>query len=116
MPWRGIYGGRGAGNRGSTGFYTTHKREGGGEKVKEAYKARRWIVEVAHSWLNRFRKLLVRYEKLYSKFFKKLTLHKTIDRPRGTGLFCHYVYSITSFLLRPFIESSHTLLEVPLKG
>jgi hypothetical protein len=33
-----------------------------------------------------------------------------------TGLFRHYVYSITSFLLRPFIESSHTLLEVPLKG
>ena len=26
-------------------------------------KARRWAVEVAHSWLNRFRKLLVRYEK-----------------------------------------------------
>ena len=25
-------------------------------------KARRWVVEVAHSWLNRFRKLLVRYE------------------------------------------------------
>ena len=27
-------------------------------------KARRWVVEVAHSWFNRFRKLLVRYEKL----------------------------------------------------
>jgi len=27
------------------------------------FKARRWVVEVAHSWLNRFRKLLVRYEK-----------------------------------------------------
>jgi transposase len=26
-------------------------------------KARRWVVEVAHSWFNRFRKLLVRYEK-----------------------------------------------------
>ena len=24
-------------------------------------KARRWVVEVAHSWFNRFRKLLVRY-------------------------------------------------------
>jgi len=28
------------------------------------YKARRWVVEVTHSWMNRFRKLLVRYEKL----------------------------------------------------
>ena len=25
-------------------------------------KARRWVVEVCHSWFNRFRKLLVRYE------------------------------------------------------
>jgi transposase len=27
------------------------------------YVARRRVVEVCHSWLNRFRKLLVRYEK-----------------------------------------------------
>jgi putative transposase len=34
------------------------KKQSGGAK-----KARRWVVEVAHSWHNRFRKLLVRYEK-----------------------------------------------------
>ncbi len=28
-----------------------------------AKKTRRWVVEVAHAWHNRFRKLLVRYEK-----------------------------------------------------
>jgi putative transposase len=27
------------------------------------YRARRWVVEVCHSWLNRFRKILVRFEK-----------------------------------------------------
>lgn len=27
------------------------------------FKARRWVVEVTHSWMNRFRKLLVRFEK-----------------------------------------------------
>lgn len=27
------------------------------------FRARRWVVEVSHSWFNRFRKLLVRYEK-----------------------------------------------------
>lgn len=32
------------------------------------HKARRWIVEVGHSWFNRFRKLLVRYEKLERSF------------------------------------------------
>lgn len=31
-------------------------------------RARRWIVEVAHSWFTRFRKLLVRYEKLERSF------------------------------------------------
>jgi transposase len=31
-------------------------------------KARRWVVEVAHSWFSRFRKLLVRYEKLERSF------------------------------------------------
>ncbi|WP_422625308.1 transposase, partial [Rhodoferax sp.] len=31
-------------------------------------KARRWVVEVYHSWFNRFRKLLVRYEELERSF------------------------------------------------
>ena len=31
-------------------------------------KARRWVVEVCHSWFNRFRKLVVRYEKLERSF------------------------------------------------
>ena len=36
-----------------------------GAKINDpAYKARRWVVEVTHSWMNRFRKLLVRFEKL----------------------------------------------------
>ena len=31
-------------------------------------KARRWVAEVCHSWFKRFRKLLVRYEKLERSF------------------------------------------------
>lgn len=31
-------------------------------------KARRWVVEACHGWFNRFRKLLVRYEKLEHTF------------------------------------------------
>ena len=50
-----------------------------GEEIQEkkdnpSFKCRRWIVEVTHSWFNRFRKLLVRYEKL-TKTFEAL-LHK----------------------------------------
>lgn len=32
------------------------------------FKARRWVVEVSHSWINRFRKLLVRFEKSSSSY------------------------------------------------
>ena len=44
-----------------------HIRSRGEEQAeKEKHpdkKARRWVVEVCHSWLNRFRKILVRFEK-----------------------------------------------------
>lgn len=32
------------------------------------YKARRWVVERAHSWMNRYRRLLVRWEKLAENY------------------------------------------------
>ncbi|MFZ6771051.1 transposase, partial [Undibacterium sp. Di26W] len=52
--------------------YIPHVKERGQEATELACdpnkKARRWIVEVAHSWFNRFRKLLVRYEKLERSF------------------------------------------------
>jgi putative transposase len=37
-------------------------------KIDPGKKARRCVVEVAHSWFNRFGKLLVRYEKLERSF------------------------------------------------
>lgn len=37
-------------------------------------KPRRWIVERSHSWLNRFRKLLVRFEKSAASFEALLSL------------------------------------------
>lgn len=47
--------------------YAPHIR-GRGEEIGEAdrnpdYKPRRWVVELSHSWFNRFRKLVPRYEK-----------------------------------------------------
>ena len=48
-------------------MYTPHICPRGEEKQeienKPGFKARRWVVEVTHSWINRFRKLLVRFEK-----------------------------------------------------
>lgn len=47
--------------------YTAHIRPRGEEKKEiernPNFKARRWVVEVTHSFFNRFRKLLVRFEK-----------------------------------------------------
>ena len=47
--------------------YIPHIRPRGEEKMEiernPDFKARRWVVEVCHSWINRFRKLLVRFEK-----------------------------------------------------
>jgi putative transposase len=44
--------------------YVPHIRHKGKEKRKKIrYKRRRWVVERTNSWHNKFRKLLVRYEK-----------------------------------------------------
>ena len=47
--------------------YTPHIRRRGEEiadkRAIPGYRARRWVVERTHSWLNRFRHLLIRWEK-----------------------------------------------------
>ena len=58
--------------------YIPHVKERGEEiKVKKeipGYRARRWVVELTHSWINRFRKLLVRYEKLSGSYIALIHL------------------------------------------
>ena len=44
------------------------KSEAERKKRDPKKKARRWVVEACHGWFNRFRKLLVRYEKLEHTF------------------------------------------------
>ena len=34
-----------------------------------SYKRRRWIVEACHSWMNRYRKLLTRFEKTSRAYY-----------------------------------------------
>lgn len=47
--------------------FTAHVRPRGEEakaiKREAGFKARRWVVERTHSWMNRFRRLLVRWDK-----------------------------------------------------
>lgn len=55
-------------------------------------KARRWVVEVCHSWFNRFRKLLVRYEKLESSFLALNHLAAAIIAFRKVPLQVNIIY------------------------
>lgn len=70
--------------------YIPHVRRRGEEieakKIVPGYRARRWVVEVCHSWLNRFRKILVRYEKTLSSYIALLHLAAAIICWRKVGV------------------------------
>ena len=62
-----------------------------GEEMQEkrnnlGWKARRWVVEVSHSWFNRFRKILVRYEKLADTYMALLHMAAAIIAYRKVGV------------------------------
>jgi putative transposase len=55
--------------------YTAHipikRRKGQKEEAHKpipGYRTRRWVVERTHSWMNRFRRLLIRWEKKVSNY------------------------------------------------
>jgi putative transposase len=52
--------------------YTAHIVARGQERHAKqqvpGYRARRWIVERTHSWMNRFRRLLIRWEKKVDRY------------------------------------------------
>jgi putative transposase len=56
--------------------YIAHIRSRGEEahELEVGKKARRWVVERTHGWLNRFRRLLIRWEKKTENFFGLLEL------------------------------------------
>jgi transposase len=46
--------------------YIVYIKNHGEESIRRdilGFRARRWVVERTHSWLNRFRRLLIRWEK-----------------------------------------------------
>ena len=50
------------------------KEEAEAKRTQPGWKARRWVVERTHSWLNRFRKLLVSFEKTEASYVALLSL------------------------------------------
>lgn len=71
--------------------FTAHIRSRGEEArelAREAGKrARRWVVERSHSWLNRFRRLLVRWEKKPEHYLAFLHFACALIAFRAAGLF-----------------------------
>jgi putative transposase len=71
--------------------YTAHIRARGEEaqaiKKEAGFKARRWVVERTHSWMNRFRRILTRWEKKAENYLALLHLVCAIITYRRAGLF-----------------------------
>lgn len=70
--------------------YTAHLRSRG-EEIRELArsahrKARRWVVERTHSWMNRFRRILIRWEKKPQNYLAMLHFSCAIITYRALGL------------------------------
>ena len=68
------------------------RKEADAKRRNPAKKARRWVVEVCHSWFNRFRKLLVRYEKLHRSFIALNHIAAAIIAFRKVPLSINIIY------------------------
>jgi transposase len=68
------------------------RKEADNKRRDPKKKARRWVVEVCHGWFNRFRKLLVRYEKLARSFLALNHLAAAIIAFRKVPLTLNIIY------------------------
>jgi transposase len=71
--------------------FTAHIRARGEEaqavKRRAGFKARRWVVERTHSWMNRFRRILIRWEKQPQNYIALLHFVCGFIAFRSAGLF-----------------------------
>lgn len=71
--------------------FTAHIRARGEEaqliKQEAGFKARRWVVERCHSWMNRFRRILIRWDKKPENYLAFLHFACGLVALRAAGLF-----------------------------
>ena len=71
--------------------FTAHIRARGEEaqrlKREAGYKARRWVVERTHSWMNRFRYILIRWNKKPENYIALLHFVMAFIAYRRAGVF-----------------------------
>ena len=60
--------------RGYQPLIKRRREEAQAKRTQPGCRARRWVVERTHSWLNRYRKLLVSFEKTEESYTALLTL------------------------------------------
>ena len=70
--------------------YTAHIKSRGEENIRieiPGFRARRGVVERTHSWINRFRRMLIRWEKKIENYLAMLHLACAWITFRAAGLF-----------------------------
>lgn len=72
---------------GFTAHIRSRKQEAGELKAEAGKRARRWVVERTHSWMNRFRRLLIRWDKKPENYIGFLHFACALIAFRAAGLF-----------------------------
>ena len=71
--------------------FTAHIRARGEEaqalKREAGFRARRWVVERTHSWMNQFRRVLIRWDKKVDNYLAFLHFACALIAFRASGLF-----------------------------
>ena len=70
--------------------FTAHIRRRGEDasaiKKRAGHRARRWVVERSHSWMNRFRRILIRWEKRPDTYLAMIHLACALITWKAGGL------------------------------
>ena len=78
--------------------FTAHIRSRGKEaqasKREAGFKARRWVVERTHSWLNRFRRILIRWDKSPDNYIAFLHFACALIALRAAGLLGRFIVQL----------------------
>jgi transposase len=72
---------------GFTGHIRSRGEEAKALKKEAGFKARRWVCQRSHSWFNRFRRILIRWEKKPENYIGLLHFVCAMIAFRGAGLF-----------------------------
>jgi len=72
---------------GFTGHIRARGEEAQALNRQAGFKARRWVVERTHSWMNRFRRVLIRWDKKVENYLAFLHFACALIAFRAAGLF-----------------------------